>query len=379
MIYYILSFLAGAIISGIIVRLVSNSELIKVKTKLETFGNLSEMMKNDFAKIANETIKSEQEDLRKQNQEALEQKLQPLTKELSEFKTKVDNFNITGEKNTAALKEQIKMLADKNQIIENETQKLVNALTKNQNVKGAYGEDLLDTILQSCGMQENVHYYKQYKTYSVSSADDEVHEIKPDFVINLPDNRHLVIDSKLTLTSYMDYAEDETKLSKFKTEVKKRISDLANKNYQEAEGLNQPDFILMFMPFENAVNVLYEDSALIYDAYRANVIVVSTASLLTSIRLVNQLLARQKQIESVNNIVNAGKNLYETFVKFCDELIAVKNMFEKVSEQYTTLINRFKRANATTPSLFSQVEALKDYGINTISEIPKELLTNEAE
>ncbi|MBQ6516265.1 DNA recombination protein RmuC [bacterium] len=379
MIYYIVSFLAGAIISGIIVRLVSNSELIRVKTQLETFGNLSEVMKDDFSKLANEVIKKEQEDLRKQNQEALEQKIQPLTKELSEFKTKVDNFNISGEKNAAALKEQIKMLADKNQTIENETQKLVNALTMKQNAKGVYGENLLDTILQSCGMQENVHYNKQYKTYSVNSADNEVHEIKPDVVINLPDNRHLIIDSKVTLTSYLEYLEDETKLSKFKSEVKKRIDDLGKKNYQNAEGLYQPDFILMYVPIENAVNLLYEDAAFIYEAYKDNIIIVSTASLLTAIRLVNYLMSQQKQRESVNKIVDAGTSLYETFSQFCQELIEIQGQFDKTSGAFKTLINRFRRSNPNNPSLFSQVEALKEYGINTTSEIPKELLTSNAE
>ena len=379
MVYYIVSFLTGAIISGIIVRLFSNSELIRVKTKLETFGNLSEMMKNDFVKLANETIKSEQEDLRKQNQEAIEQKIQPLTMQLTEFKTKVENFNTTGEKNTAALSEQIKLLTEKNQTIEKETQKLVNALTMKQNVKGAYGEDLLETILQACGMQENIHYFKQYKTTSVNLSDGEAHEIKPDFVINLPDNRHLIIDSKFTLTSYLEYTQDETKLSKFKSEVKKRIDDLSDKNYQNAEGLYQPDFILMYMPIENTVNLLYEDTDFIRDAYKSNIIIVSTASLLTAIRLVNHLMSQQKQRESINKIVNAGTSLYETFAQFCQELIEIQGQFDKTSGAFKTLINRFRRSNQNNPSLFSQVEALKDYGINTTSEIPKELLTSEAE
>ena len=379
MVYYIVSFLAGAIISGIIVRLVSNSEIVRLKTKMDTMGNLSDLIKNDFVTLANETIKNEQEDLRKQNQEALEQKIQPLAKELTEFKNKVDNFNTSGEKNTEVLKVLIKSLEDKNDSVEKETKKLVNALTMKQNVKGAYGENLLDTILQSCGMQENVHYVKQFRTTSVNLSDNEVHDIRPDVVVNLPDNRHLIIDSKFTLTSYLDYAEDEAKLSKFKTEVKKRISDLSDKNYQNAEGLYQPDFVLMYMPIENAVNLLYEDSNLIYDAYKSNIIIVSTASLLTAIRLVNYLLSQQKQKESVDKIVEAGTNLYETFAQFCEELINLKNQFDKTSGEFTTLINRFKRTNANTPSLFSQVEKLKEYGINTTSEIHKELLTNVVE
>jgi len=377
--HIILSFILGAIISGILIRLYSTNEITKLKTKLEMQNSLAEMVKNDFVRIANETIKNEQEDLRKQNQEALDLKIAPLTKELNEFKNKVDNFNVNGEKNTAALKEQIHLLTEKNQIVEKETQKLVHALTMKQNTKGAYGENLLDTILQSCGMQENVHYIKQYRTVSVNASDNQNHSIRPDILINLPDDRHLIIDSKLTLSSYLDYAEDENNLSKFKTEVKKRINDLSDKNYQNAPDLSQPDFVLMYMPIENAVNILYEDTELIYNAYKANIIIVSTASLLTAIRLVNRLLSQQKQGESVQKIVDAGTNLYETFVTFCEELISVKNKFDTVSEEFNRTINRFKRSNKSKPSLFSQVEELKKYGINTTETIPQELLITEQE
>ena len=149
---------------------------------------------------------------------------------------------------------------------------------------------------------------------------------------------------------------------------------MANKNYQNAGDLSQPDFVLMYMPIETSVNLLYEDSELINNAYKSNVIIVGTSSLLTTIRLVNQLLAQQKQCESVTQIVTAGTNLYETFVQFCEDLVDVQKKFDGVSTQLNKTINRFKRGNKNKPSLFSQVEALKDYGINTVKEIPVALL-----
>ena len=253
------------------------------------------------------------------------------------------------------------------------------ALTKNQNTKGSYGENLLDTILQSCGMTEGIHYTKQLVTTSANLKDEEIHTVRPDVVINLPDNRHLIIDSKVTLTSYLDYIEDSSKLKEFKTEVKKRITDLANKNYQNAGDLSQPDFVLMYMPIESSVNLLYEDSDLISAAYRANIIIVGTSSLLATIRLVNQLTAQQKQCESVRNIVNAGTNLYETFVQFCNDLIDVQKRFDDVNKRLNTTINRFQRGNKNKPSLFSQVEALKEFGISTGKEIPDTLLIQTEE
>ena len=377
----IISLLAGFIIAGMISYIVFtkknsglNEELVRLKAAAETSSSLQEIIKRDFVQLANETIKREQEDLRKQNRETLEEKILPLTKELGEFKEKVEKFNLSGVENTTKIVEQIGNLEKNNKIIEKEAKNLVEALTKNQNTKGSYGENLLDTILQSCGMQEGVHYTKQFVTKSANLKDDELHTVRPDVVINLPDNRHLIIDSKVTLTSYLDYIEDNSRLNEFKSEVKKRITDLANKNYQNAGDLSQPDFVLMYMPVESSVNLLYEDLDLINLAYKSNIIIVGTSSLLTTIRLVNQLLAQQKQTESVNKIVNAGTNLYETFVQFCEDLTDVQKRMNDVSSKLSTTINRFSRGNRNKPSLFSQVNALKEFGINSAKEIPSALL-----
>ena len=379
MILNILCFSIGAILSGIIVKLYSDNknqkELTVVKTKLETYKTLEDMMKSDFSEIARETIKSEQEDLRKQHKESLELTLAPLTKELGEFKTKVENFNENGIKNTTSIIEKITNLEKSSAEISKEANLLANALSTNQNIKGAYGEGLLDIILQYCGMQEGVHYSKQYVTQSVD-VDGATHTIRPDIVLNLPDNRCLVIDSKMTLTSYLEFVQDKENLPRFKSEVKKRIVELSEKNYQKADGLYQPDFVLMYIPIENSIHYLYEDLELINFAYRANVVIVGTPSLLVTIRLVNQLMAQQKQQESVNKIVQAGTNLYETFAKFCEELTDLKKRFEGLNTQFTKTVNRFQRGNKNTPSLFSQVEALKQCGLLTSKEIPVELLEN---
>lgn len=378
------SFSLGFVISGLIVHLLHSrknlsmkEELIKLNAKMESSEELKEIIKRDFVQLANETIKNEQEDLRKQNRETLEEKILPLTKELGEFKEKVEHFNLKGVENTTKIVEQITNLEKNNKIIEQEAKNLVEALTKNQNTKGSYGENLLDTILQSCGMQEGIHYSKQLVTKATNLKDEELHTIRPDVVVYLPNNRHLIIDSKVTLTSYLEYIEDSSRIGEFKTEVKKRISDLANKNYQGAGDLFQPDFVLMYMPIESSVNMLYEDSDLIMQAYKSNIIIVGTASLLTTIRLVNQLLAQQKQAESVQQIVTAGTNLYETFVQFCEDLVDLQKRMNDVSTKFTTTINRFKRNSKNKPSLFSQVNALKDFGISSMKEIPTALIEDK--
>lgn len=382
----LISFSLGVLITALVMQtlfgkknLKFQEEYVKLKAKTEAIDNLQEIIKRDFVQIANETIKNEQEDLRKQNRETLEEKILPLTKELGEFKEKIEHFNLKGVENTTKIVEQITNLERNNKTIEKEARNLVEALTKNQNVKGSFGEDLLDTVLQSCGMQEGTHYTKQLISKAQSFKDDEIHVIRPDVVLYLPNNRHLIIDSKVTLTSYLEYIDDKSKINDFKTEVKKRITDLANKNYQSAGNLFQPDFILMYMPIETSVNILYEDMELIKQAYKSNIIIVGTASLLTTIRLVNQLFAQQKQAESVQQIVNAGSNLYETFVQFCDDLIDLQKKMNDVSSKFTTTINRFKRNSKNKPSLFSQVNTLKEYGINSLKEIPHSFIEEETD
>ena len=382
----VLSFLVGILLASVAFYVFYSKkiqalkeELITISAKSKSTEELQEIIKRDFVQLANETIKNEQEDLRKQNRESLEEKILPLTKELGEFKAKVEKFNLAGVENTTKIVEQIGNLEKNNKVIEQEAKNLVEALTKNQNVKGSYGEDLLDTILQSCGMVEGIHYSKQMVMTSASLKDNEEHIIRPDVVINLPNDHHLIIDSKVTLTSYLEYIKDNDKLKEFKNEVKKRIVDLANKNYQNAGDLSQPDFVLMYMPIETSVNLLYEDAELINSAYKSNIIIVGTSSLLATIRLVNQLMAQQKQKESINQIVNAGTNLYETFVQFCEDLLDVQKRFDDVGKKLNTTINRFRRNSKNKPSLFSQVEALKEFGINTNKEIPEKLLSEPEE
>lgn len=382
----LIAFLVGAFIATLITTLIfikkqtsEKEELIRLRTESKNYNSLQELIKQDFVRLANETIKQEQEDLRKQNREVLEEKILPLKAELGEFKSKVEKFNLTGVENTTKIIEQILNLEKNSATIAQEAKNLTEALTKNQNIKGAYGENLLDTILQTCGMREGIHYTKQFVTTSENLCDDTEHTIRPDVVINLPDNRHIVVDSKVTLTSYLACVEDKDKIKDFKAEVKKRIIDLSNKNYQNAESLWQPDFVLMFLPIEASLQLLYQDFDLINFAYKSNVIIVGTASLLATIRLVNQLFAQQKQCECVNHIVNAGTNLFETFVQFCDDLVDVQKRFDEVNKKLHKTINRFKRKNNNKPSLFSQVEALRDYGINSAKKIPEKLLECELE
>lgn len=362
----------------------TKAELSAIKTQIKTQEELRNIIKEDFTSLATQTIDKQQEDLRKQNREIIDDKIKPLNEKLQEFQKQVADFHKTGEVNKTEIIKEIENLRNNSQKLSEEAVKLTKALTMSQNVKGAYGEDLLDVILQTGGLKENIHYTKQYRTSSASSKDENFHTIKPDFVINLPNNKNLIIDSKLTLTSYLEYEENQNSQTKdkFKQAIKSRIKELSDKNYETAQNLSQPDFILLFMPIENCVSMIYSDNdfqEILHIAYNSNIIIVGSASLLTVVRLVNQLWAIQSQYENSNKIALAGANLYETFVAFCENLQDIQKKFDDISSLFTKTINRFKRNSPKNPSLFSQVQTLKDeYKINTTKQIPQIFFEEES-
>ena len=399
--YYLISALVGIIFGVLITYIVMKTksqkdfqthfeELNNAKTELNTLHaqikaqeDFRNLIKEDFSKLAVQTINEQQEDLRKQNREILDDKIKPLSEKLQEFQKQVNDFHKSGEVNKTEIIKEIENLRNNSQKLSEDAVKLTKALTMSQNVKGAYGEDLLDVILQSGGLKENIHYTKQFRTTSASSKDETLHKIKPDFVINLPNEKHLIIDSKLTLTSYLEYEENQNAQTKekFKQALKARIKDLSDKNYESATDLTQPDFILLYMPIENSISMVYSDDdfqEILHMAYNSNIIIVGSASILTIVRLVNQLWAIQSQYENSNKIALAGANLYETFVAFCENLQDIQKKFDDVSGLFTKTINRFTRNSAKNPSLFSQVEILKnEYKINTTKQIPQQFLEEQ--
>lgn len=374
-----IAFCLGFVIGYFLCLILKNKLVIENKILKESkvsHENIMELVKNEFTNLANNALIEKQKNLQEQNALALDDKLKPVMERIKEFQQKVEQYNEEGIKNNISLMKEFENLEKNNKTISEEAQKLTLALTKNQNIKGAYGENLLDTILTNSGMKEGVHFDKQFQT-----ENDEGKTIRPDCVIYLPENKSIVIDSKMTLESFINYqnSESEEDLKNFKTAVKTRIKELASKSYETARGLTQPDFILLYVPIENSLSLLYQDLELIDDAMKKNIIIIGTSSLLVTIKLINRLWAQEKRNESVEQIAQAGTALYETFSVFSNELKLIQDKFNELSKIFSTTIGRFTRNNPKNPSIFSQVEILKEYGISTNKEIPKEFLEVQAE
>ncbi len=347
-----------------------------LKESAKNSEDILNIVKSEFVNMANSALIDKQKLLQEQNAATLDEKIKPMIERIKEFQEKVEQLRDTGVKNNMSLMNEFEYLKKNNQSISEEAQKLTNALTKNQNIKGAWGEGLLDTIFAKTGMIEGFNYEKQLQT-----KNDMNEIIRPDVVVHLPQDKSIIIDSKFTLDSFMEYqaSEDENDLKTFKNAIKARIKDLSDKSYETARGLVQPDFILLYIPLENSLAILYQDQDLIQEALRKNIILIGTSSLLVTIRLINQIWAQEKRNENVEKIAKAGTQLYETFTVFAEDLKKIQQKINELGSLFTTTIGRFTRNNPKAPSLFSQIEVLKEYGITTTKEIPSEFLEENGE
>ena len=299
------------------------------------------------------------------------EELTPVNRLLKEFKETIDNYQNAHKNESLEIKNAIAT-----------AEKYARALTMNQNSKGEFGEDWLEQIFKFANLEENVHYSKQFVSEGV----------KPDFVVNLPNDKNIIIDSKVILKNYIEYQQsDDNEILKkaFITDMNNCITSLAKKNYEEIEELSQPGFILMYIPVETCVNLIYTD----YDfrkvvelAHSRNIIIVGTSSLLVTLRLINQLWASQVQYDNVKNIITVGENLYDNIATHAQQLLNIQQFIEKASSGIKTELNRFMAKR--NGSIFKEAEKLKQFGISSKEiksgkkladkSIPQEFLIEDA-
>ncbi len=334
----------------------------------------------EFTKIAQDSLRSQQEFLVAEHSKDLDTKIDlfkaeeiaPINKLLKEFKQSIDTYQQAHHDETLEIKNAIST-----------AEKYAKALTTNQNSRGEFGEDWLEQILKFADLQENIHYSKQF----VSGGN------KPDFVINLPDNKHLVIDSKVILKNYIEYrqSDNDEKLKKaFSSDLTNCIVNLAKKNYEEISELSQPNFILMYIPIESCINLIYTDvdfRSVVELANSRNIIIVGSSSLLVALRLVNQLWRTKIQSQNIENIIAVGESLYNNIALHAQGLLNIQQALEKACSSIKTEVGRFNSKH--NGSIFKEAEKLHQYGINSKSSksgkkivektIPVEFLTNDSD
>ena len=235
---------------------------------------------------------------------------------------------------------------------------LTKALTTNQNLKGQFGEDCLEAIIKTCYPNKDINYIKQF----VSKNEDDK-EIKPDYLVNLPNNKSVLIDCKLNLDKYLEYSKNQNASTKndFIKDLQLTINSLSNKKYQTSSDITQPDFVLMYIPLESVITLIYTDKDflnIVKYANEKNIIIVGNSSILTVIRLTKMLWAQDMQNKNIDNIVSSAQYIYDFIAQHSNALAEMKKVLEENNEKFEKEYNKL-----TSSKIFNKIEELKKYGI----------------
>ena len=360
-------------------------EVKNLENSQKTSQNLCETIKEEFVNLANSAILEKQQMLEEQNLKKLDNQLNPLKERILEFQKKVEEFNVSGVKNTNIIQEQIKSLTNENNLIRMQAENLTRALKENSKSRGVFGEMILENILKTSGLV-NINDDAQRGNYITqkgfkSNLDPNGQRIIPDAVVYYPeDNKNIVIDSKMSLVDFLNFVECEDEeekseiLKRFYKAIELRIDELGGK-YRDLEGLATPDFTIMFIPVEGCINYIYSNQKLVEDAYKKQVLIVGPASLIATLRVIKYSWTQKNQEKNIREIIKLSEGIYSKVYTLVSHL-------EKLQTNFTTVQKTFGNIFTTLTGrggLLGQSEKLKDFGVSPSNSIDKKYLEGEGE
>ncbi len=336
-----------------------------------------ERMREQFKNIATEIFTEHTREFKSTNKESLDILLKPFKDNISEFRERVEKIYSVENEQRGALHNELRNLMELNRKITAETTNLTNALKGNSKVQGDWGEMILETILDSSSLEKGIHYSTQSNI-----KDDQGNNLRPDVVLNLPDNKQIVIDSKTSLTAFVGYvsAESEAQRSALLDEhlrsVRQHVNELGRKEYQKL--INSPDFVIMFIPNEPAfLAALQADNTIWSDAYNKKVIISSPTNLFALLKLVDDLWKRNAQSKNTEAIVKNATKLFEQLVSFSSSLEDMGKALDVARGKYD---DAFKRLHTGNDNIARLGDKLRKLGLPTKKQLPTKMLEgNEAE
>ena len=353
----------------------------KLKEQRQQIEDLQLKLTKDFENIANKILTENSSKFTEQNKTNLDGILNPLRERIKDFEEKVDKAykSESAERNT--LKGSIEELMKLNKQISEEANNLTNALKGDTKKQGNWGEFVLEKILESSGLIENENYTLQGK--GMSLVDEEGNRFQPDVVINLPDEKHLIIDSKVSLIAYekllnASNEEDREKYVKeHVTSIRAHVQGLSAKNYQDLYGIHSPDFVLLFIPIESSFSVASQyDRDLFEFAWSKRIVLVSPSTLLATLKTVSSVWKQEKHTKNALEIAKKAGLLYDKFVGFIDDLKKMGDQLGKAQESYNSAFGKLHEGKG---SLTNSVESLRVLGLKTKKKIDKNLLEESSE
>lgn len=361
---------------------IANTEKANLLEKLDSqkaeLENLQKKFTTDFENIANKIMHANSNRMQEQHKEKLNDILAPFKEKIEKFEKKVDDTHKESIRENQSLKEQILGLQKLNQSIGEEAKNLTNALKGENKTQGNWGEYILESVLQKSGLEKGMHY-----TVQDSQRDEEGRLKQPDVVVNLPDNKVVVIDSKVSLVDYERYVSAETKeekalyLKAHINSIKMHIKGLSEKKYDELYGTHSPDFVLLFVPIEPAFNeAVREDGDLYNHAFDKNIIIISTSTLLATLKTIGSIWKQENQTKNAIEIAKQSGALYDKFVAFTQDLITVGKKMDDAKKGYSEAMNKLTHG---TGNLVRRVENIKTLGAKATKSLPQTLLDRSEE
>lgn len=379
----ILGFLAGALLIGFIVYSKLKIEIQFWKTKFELtestqikhqtdVAQLQQEMSLKFENLAQKIFDEKSVKMNDQNYRQISTLLDPLKERIKDFEKKVEDTYSTERSERSHLKGEISKLIELNMSMSKEAHNLALALKGENKTQGNWGELILENILERSGLRKGEEFFTQESLKSLTGE-----TLRPDVIVKLPEGKHLIVDSKMTLNAYESYVScnNESEKEKFAhlhvESLKRHIIDLSEKKYHLANNIISPDFVMLFMPIEPAFALAFKLKADLFEqAWDKNIAIVSPTTLLATLRTVAALWKQERQQKNALEIAKRGGELYDKFASIVKDLDTLGDRLNSSQKAHTDIMNKFSSGRG---NLISQVEKLKELGAKAEKSLPQTL------
>jgi len=343
------------------------------KEQKNEITELQEKFTKEFENLANKILEEKSAKFTEQNSENMKNILLPLQDKIQGFEQKVEQTHKESIDYHAALRQQIVGLSEMNAQMSKETLNLTKALKGDSKMQGNWGELVLERVLEKSGLEKGREYEVQQ-----SFTNNEGNRVFPDVVINLPDGKKMIVDSKVSLVAYERWINEESEILKIDflkehvNSIRRHVEQLGNKNYHDLYQIESPDFVLLFIPIEPAFAIaLNEDSALYNKAFDRNIVIVTPSTLLATLRTIDSMWANQKQQENAFEIARQAGALYDKFEGFVTDLVRIGNKIKDTKTEYENAMSKLVDGRG---NLISSVEKLKKMGAKAKKSLPENII-----
>lgn len=344
----------------------------KLSEQKQQLQELQEQFRSEFKNLANDILEEKSKKFTEQNREKLDQLLKPLGEKISEFQKRVEETHKEDLKGRSALDQHLRMLQEMNQKMSEEAKNLTKALKGDTKKQGNWGEVILQRILEKSGLRKGSEYESQHSTTT-----EDGRRLQPDIIVKLPDEKRLVIDSKVSLVAYEKYSstdeldEQAHYLKQHIQSLRSHVRNLNTKSYNQIHGFNSPDFVLLFIPIEPAFGLAMQNDPDLYnEAFERNIIIVSPTTLLATLATIENVWKQEYQNRNAMEIARRGGLLYDKFVGFVENLEDIGKRIRQTSDSYESAM---KQLSTGAGNLVGQAEKLRDLGANSSKKLPGDL------